>query len=142
MNRVETYKVSRYVILGIAVLLDRFLKTLVEQPAFLNTQFGFKYFGFEQFHNFGIAFGIPIPLPLVIVISIGFIVWLFFITKKLPTLHFWFITIAIGAISNLTDRIVYGYTIDYLRIINSIINIADLLVIIGVFMLLRTKNLK
>lgn len=140
MSRIETPTIFRYFFLVVLALLDRFLKTLVQQPVFLNSPVGLRYLGFEQFHNFGIAFGIPIPLPIVIVLSIGFIIFLFHRTQKTPVAHFPFALILTGALSNITDRVAYGYTIDYIRILNSIINIADLLVIFGVFMLLRTKK--
>lgn len=37
----------------------------------------------------------------------------------------------VGAASNLIDRLIYGYVIDYFRIATGIINIADLLIATG-----------
>lgn len=50
--------------------------------------------------------------------------------------------IASGAISNLIDRIVYSATIDYIRILGSVINMADILIILGVLLLISDRHEK
>lgn len=116
------------------ILLDRLLKMSVEGPIFSNRSFGWRFFGFERFHNLGIAFGIPIPLWLVIPLTLIFLVVLAIWVKKIDSsaAKLAFFIIFAGALSNAFDRVTYGYTIDYLRIINAIINIADIFVLAGV----------
>lgn len=135
MNR----EVVPYVLLTGIAIADRFLKMLVEQPAFLFQSRGWSYLAFERFHNFGVAFNIPIPRILIIFTTLVCMVWVWRLVNRSPHFRVYAVAITLGAISNFTDRIFYGYTIDYLRILYSIINIADLLVIWGVFMLLRKK---
>lgn len=47
-----------------------------------------------------------------------------------------------GAISNFLDRLVYGFTVDYLRIYTSMINLADVMIVIGFVMYLLAYNRK
>jgi lipoprotein signal peptidase len=47
--------------------------------------------------------------------------------------------IFVGALSNAFDRVTYGYTIDYLRVVNAIINIADILVVAGMIILVSKQ---
>lgn len=125
-------------------VLDRLLKTLVEQPYFNSAHIGWRYFAFERFHNMGIAFSLPIPLWLVLPLTGVFLIALVIWTRKNPTAWTYVALAALflGAASNGFDRIAYGFTIDYLRIINGIINIADILVLAGISMLLLAKNKK
>jgi len=37
-----------------------------------------------------------------------------------------------GALSNLIDRVVYGHTVDYILIFTGIINLADVLIVVGI----------
>lgn len=91
-------------------------------------------FGWRYFENPGIAFGIPVPLIVVVPVSILIIGGLMHIRQgekenKLLNLALWLIFF--GAISNIVDRIVYGFTIDYIRIIASVANLADGMVLVG-----------
>ena len=36
-----------------------------------------------------------------------------------------------GALSNLIDRMVYGYTVDYFLILTGVINLADVMIVAG-----------
>lgn len=133
-----------FAFVSLFALLDRLLKTLIENTVFSNRIFGWRFFGFERFHNPGIAFGIPIPLWLVIPITFFFLVALIIWVKKIKTsvAKLAFFLIFIGALSNAFDRVTYGYTIDYLRIVNAIINIADLFVLIGIGLLVSHQSTK
>jgi signal peptidase II len=95
-------------------------------------------FGWFPFSNTGIAFSIPVPDWAQIILTIPVILILsFFLVKNiaslssklLKTLAFSFIIF--GALSNLIDRILYHFTVDYLLIFTSIINLADALVVVG-----------
>jgi len=126
-------------------IVDRALKMLVEQPRFDNSPIGWRYFGFEQFHNPGIAFGLPIPLwivlPATAVLLCGLFVWIRHSSSSHRTTHLIAgAAILVGALSNALDRLTYGYTIDYIRLINGIINIADILVIAGLATFIFSKK--
>lgn len=125
-------------------ILDRLLKTLVEQPVFSFSRVGWRYFGFEQFHNPGVAFGIPIPLWFVLPVTVFFLIalalWARQEGRAKGSIWIAYAAILAGALSNAYDRLTFGYTIDYIRIINSIINIADLLVLVGIAALLFLKK--
>ena len=45
-----------------------------------------------------------------------------------------------GALSNLIDRMLYGVTIDYIRIFTSIFNLADLAIVLGAVLLLKKST--
>lgn len=142
---VTTVGIGAAIVLGAA---DRALKMLAEQPQFAPpTRAGWHYFGFEQFHNPGVAFGVPIPLAFVLPISALLLVLLLLWVRKqmLGGSENVFLiaatsAIIVGALSNAFDRLTYGYTIDYIRVVNGVINIADLLVIAGLLTLLFSKK--
>lgn len=121
-------------------VIDRAFKQLVEQNHFATARIGWQYLAFERFHNRGIAFGLPlapkIVIPLTFCVLVGLIIYA---RHKITAAHKFgalifgaILLILFGAISNAFDRTVYGYTIDYLRIFNGIINIADLQVAAGI----------
>lgn len=122
-------------------LLDRLLKMSVESSVFSNKVIGWRFFAFERFHNLGIAFGIPIPLWIVVPLTLLFLTALSIWVKKIniSAAKLAFFMIFVGALSNAFDRVTYGYTIDYLRIIDAIINIADILVVAGITLLVSKQ---
>ncbi len=101
--------------------------------------------GWEYFENPGIAFGIPLPqfivIPLSIVIILAGIIFL-----KKENIHKTQILgcslLIAGAISNLYDRMMYGITIDYIRIFTSIFNLADSAIVLGGILLLKKNKIK
>jgi signal peptidase II len=99
---------------------------------------------FELFRNDGIAFSLPFSGPLVWLLSlavlavvawaavrdfrggeaVGFEAYAFF---------------ALGACSNLFDRVAYGFTVDYLIFFGrSAVNLADAMIVAGALWLLRS----
>ncbi len=88
--------------------------------------------------NWGIAFNIPFKLPLIILTSLilGIILLRVAYTqwKKKPMVALFALLILIGAAGNMFDRLVYGYTVDYLVLFGrSAINLSDLVILTGVF---------
>lgn len=95
--------------------------------------------------NFGMAFDIPFKLELVILFSITIGAFLAHVAyknyKKHPDISFSALVIIIGAAGNLYDRIVYGFTVDYLLILGrSAINLSDLIIITGVVLMLMASR--
>ncbi len=100
--------------------------------------------------NWGIAFDIPFKLGFVIFISILIGIGLLHMAYKhaatRPQISFAALTIIIGAIGNIYDRIAYGFTVDYMIWFGrSALNLSDLVIILGVVLLLifsrRKKSL-
>ena len=96
--------------------------------------------------NEGVVSNIPIPLaivlPLTVLILIGCAYWLW---KSWHTNHRLAISLVVligGAIGNFADRLINSFTTDYLLLFSrSVINLADVLIVIGVIgILLTTKN--
>lgn len=128
----KTPELWKYLIVGLFFILDRFFKSIAttsEPSLFLGDLIGFEYF-----ENFGIAFGVPIPLWVIIVFTPLLLIFLLFVierSKNAGTLYLWFFLIFLGAVSNLFDRMVYGFVIDYFRIVTAMINVADIMIVAG-----------
>jgi len=135
---------EHYILIGVfCIFIDQILKHIAR--LFDNTTLYIipQILGWEYYENPGIAFGIPIPHTIIIPLTVIIIsVSMWYASKKLRTSKEIFGTTLIiaGALSNLIDRISYGITIDYIRILTSIINIADLCIILGVYLLLKKQT--
>lgn len=129
------------------LLFDQTIKYFMR----INPNFSFyllkPWLGLEFFQNPGIAFGIPLQNSLIIfftpLIILYLVVWLQKQRSK-PDVSLKItgsILIMSGAVSNYADRILFNYTIDYLRILNSVINLADMSIISGVILLLWKNDM-
>lgn len=130
---------------GLFLLLDRILKLkaiLDKGPTDIADN---QLFGWQPFYNYGIALGIQLPQWVTISLTIGIIILLatlFYKTNR-STDQFSLALIITGAISNLYDRIFFGYTVDYFRFFTSIINLADIYVVAGfIIYLLQWRDAK
>ncbi len=101
--------------------------------------------------NLGVAFDIPFRLEFIILFSILIGLGLLHISyknlRKHPDIALAAAIIILGALGNLYDRIVYGFTVDYIILFaRSAINISDVVIVAGVILLLlssrRTKGRK
>jgi lipoprotein signal peptidase len=91
--------------------------------------------------NLGIVFNIPFRLEFIIFVSILIGLGLFHIAYKNrrahPEITFSCLVIVLGATGNLYDRLMYGFTVDYIILFGrSAINLSDLVILAGVVMLL------
>ena len=124
------------IISGFFLLLDQFLK-YQSTNVWTNKYSVLKYFGWQPFFNRGVAFGFSLPNILTVVLTLIIILFILLILKKEyenNVKFFSWILILSGSISNLFDRIYYGYVIDYFTIITGIINIADVLIVSGLLL--------
>lgn len=132
---------------GLFLLLDQFLKWQAThnhpQPRLINA-----YLGWEPFINQGIAFGLPLSNWLIILLTIPMIILVGYLLlkscreQKLFLLLGWSL-ILMGAISNLIDRLIYGYVVDYLAVLTGVINIGDVMIVAGLaiyLLALKTKK--
>ena len=127
------------------ILTDQTLKYLARtnQAAGLTWK---NLIGWEFFANSGIAFNIPFPTIVLNILTPLIIFYLIVLLLKSDKNKFRFLALTLiisGALSNYLDRILFGVTIDYLRFFTSIINLADIIILIGVVILLsKSYNLK
>ena len=133
------------IFLIIAVLffiLDRFLKFLsikgfFDEPIFLIK----NLFSLNFASNYYIAFSLPLSGGL-LTISISLMVlaliyYLIFLVKRGRSAEYVSLFfVVLGSISNLADRISYGYVVDYLDLkYFTIFNVADSMIVMGFFAL-------
>ncbi len=124
-------------------LLDQFLKYL----AYFNQNFTFllkDLIGWEFYANKGIAFSLPFPNFILIIftpIAIFIMIAYYLKIKKEDDLKkLAALLIILGAASNFIDRLMYGITIDYFRVLTGIVNIADIMIVAGVLLLLVKRK--
>jgi len=131
----------------VVLLIDRFLKFLARSTsADPGTELIPGIVDFKFFANEGIAFSLPVSGPLLWILS-GMIIVFFSgwawsgIKKRHVRTTFSYVFFILGAVSNLVDRITYGYTTDYLIFFDrSAVNLADAMILLGALMLISTKN--
>lgn len=134
-----------FLLSGFLFVLDQIFKYF----AFHHQTFQFyilkPWLGWEYFPNPGIAFGLPVPQSIILILTPAILLALGFwwSKNKHKTNNFYLgvCFIFAGAISNLIDRIIFSITIDYLRIITSVMNLADITIVVGAILLLY-KNKK
>jgi len=121
------------------VILDRFFKFLAINGYLKNSaRIIGDYFKLNFVSNFNIAFSLPISgWGLNLVISIIILALLYYLValykKRAFRLIFYLTFIIFGAISNLFDRIKYGFVIDYLDLkYFTVFNLADAMIVGGV----------
>lgn len=92
-------------------------------------------------HNYGIAFNIPVPLYAVIPFTIAVLVffagfayhdWSMHVARSMASC-----VVIIGALGNLVDRVVHGFTTDWLILLErSAVNISDGIILVGILLFL------
>jgi signal peptidase II len=100
---------------------------------------------FAIHQNYGIAFNIPFKMPIIIVVSLIIGIALLRSSWKNraahPNITFSSLMIVFGAMGNLYDRIVYGFTVDYIILFGtSAINLSDCIIIAGAVLLLLASR--
>lgn len=130
---------------GLFLLLDQGLKFLARtNQGFQWTVFD-GWLGWEYLANPGVAFGLPIPNTIILFITPLILLGLFTLygkKKRSPWYSAGLFLIVFGAVSNYIDRILFGVTIDYLRFFTSIINIADVMIVLGAGLLIMNEGKK
>jgi len=123
---------------GLFFIIDQLLKYLA-QNIWTNKELLFKFFGWYPFKNTGVAFGIPVPLVIIVFLSSVVLFLLIYLLKKSKQAslvrRLGLILIVFGAVSNLIDRIIFGFTVDYLLVLTGVINLADIMIVGGLALL-------
>ena len=126
-----------------AAILDAVLKAYAVVHAPPETAPLGRVFSFALHKNPGIAFDIPVPLSLIIPITaiiVSIFGWSFGrkawqAGKSSEALAC--LSIALGALGNMLDRLIHGFTTDYLIFFRlSAINISDVMIVMGMIMFL------
>lgn len=128
------------IIVFILFIADRILKYyFIENPAGLSGGvFISGWLDFQLEKNYGIAFGLPVggwALMLVVIIIIFILVgYLIKSWQKNDSLMILALALIIGgAVSNLIDRLRFGFVIDYIDVPwFTIFNLADIMITVGV----------
>ena len=118
------------------IVLDRILKNIASglDPVHVSDAF----FSFAFVKNYNIAFSIPIGGPFLNLAIIAIVLLLLYqafeLYRKDKSREFFFLLLVVfGAISNLYDRLQFGYVIDYLSVRHfTVFNAADAMIVIGV----------
>lgn len=127
-------------------VIDRVLKSLAIKR--FSWEWG-NFFSFTYFANHRLAFSLPADLGAITAVSILLVLILLFwlnseLKKRNIVVALFLSYIIFGALSNLYDRLQYGWVVDYLHLKPfSYFNIADLMIGIGVILLLcRRRKIK
>ena len=138
---------NKIFIFTIFVFLDLFTKFLIKNNLVLNQSIEInKYFDLVYVQNFGVSFGLFshfVPYWILIIIGlliVLLIIYLMIISNKILEKNSYFIII-IGAISNILDRTINTYVVDFILVHYKnyywpAFNLADIYITIGIIMLL------
>ncbi len=129
----KNYRLALFCGGGFLIMIDRFLKqqALTTLTAGISIQSN-TLAGWFPLLNPGVAFGFPLPFWLTITFTVPLIVGGIFLVLHDQKTRLTTMLILGGALSNLYDRIVWGGTIDYFSFLGAVINIADMVIFIGV----------
>jgi len=135
------------IVLLFAFLIDRLIKWLALN--FWQSEGFFvlgRFWENRLFKNYHLSFSLPIsyPLNLTIIIPI-FLVVIYFLIKAYQKNNFWLVSsfslVALGALSNLIDRLRYGFVIDFINWHFGLtsypaFNLADIFIVTGIIIML------
>lgn len=137
--------IRRYALYAFACIalfgLDRFVKILVverlkEPVELIPSLLELEFTGNEDF-----IFGLSVPFWLIVTVIVIVMVFMVFLAlhearfKRHPN-TFFIMVVLVGAISNLIDRVAFGYVVDYVSIPKlTVFNIADAYIVVSVAIL-------
>jgi len=134
------------------ILVDQIIKVIVlALPNRYNFVVFSDFFEIKTFYNYNLSFLNFIYLPVIIYLSSTFIVFFIFYKyiysplkikngTNIFLLKLGAILVISGALSNLSDRIRFGFVVDYLFIkwpANTVFNIADIAILLGSLLLIK-----
>jgi signal peptidase II len=143
MKNISNKKTALIVIFAVFfVAIDRFLKTLAtkgffDQPAKIIGDLFTWYFSANKYIAFSLPLG-GVLLNILVAAIIMFLVyfWLIYYKKGEYLLIVSLTLIISGAISNLLDRLKFGYVVDYFDVKwFTIFNLADVMIVAGVILI-------
>lgn len=131
-------KWDKTILLGLVVALIILIDQLTK---YLASAYTGEIFFLSWYENHGISFGIELPDNIAVVSTIGFILilfYLFFSSHRYPFVYYLGLTLSLGGgISNLVDRLSFGFVRDFISIsILPIFNLADVSIVVGVVLII------
>lgn len=142
MLKKEIHYLLLFLVNGFFLFFDQLLKFFA-RTNIIKTRIFANFFGWEYFENTGIAFSLPFSIPILIIITPIIILYLLYYlnkkTKKDLAASWGVALIITGALSNFIDRLLFGFTVDYLKIFTAVINIADVMISVGIMLLVYNE---
>ena len=131
-------KWDKTILLGLVVALIILIDQLTK---YLASAYTGEIFFLSWYENHGISFGIELPDNIAVVLTVGFILilfYLFFSSHRYPFVYYLGLTLSLGGgISNLVDRLSFGFVRDFISIsILPIFNLADVSIVVGVVLII------
>ena len=129
-----------YFLLGIfLILFDQGTKQYAARH--YTDMFQTSVFDLDTYRNFDFAFSLPIPffrmMLLYVVLLVSMFVYIASHGRQFSSLErVGWVCIVAGALSNVAERVVKGFVLDFIKIGTGYFNIADFYIIFGVFVLI------
>lgn len=145
ITKISFANIAIALMIAIFFILDRILKILaLASTTRPPLELVGNIFTFDFTANYYIAFSLPLSGPLlnitILTLIVGLLSIILFFTfskKKHGTEIILLSLILLGAVSNIIDRLAYGYVIDYLYLKNfTIFNLADIMISGGALVLI------
>lgn len=139
-SKISPKNIAIIFLIAIFFITDRYLKLVaLSLPSNNSHQLLGKFFAFTFTPNYYMAFSLPVGgdilTGIILTVIIGLLLLIFYliINKKTPNYLPLLLTIILfGAISNILDRLIYGYVVDYFELqYFSVFNIADAMISLG-----------
>lgn len=144
MTTLKNWLVSFTLVGFFITVLDQLIKWWTVANPSISKYLIEPWLGWELFLNPGVAFGLPLPNWLLVVSTPFLLLGLvLYTTKKYQSPKTsgqeiaGLVLIIFGALSNYIDRVIRTSTIDYIRILYSIINLADILIVFGLLLIIK-----
>lgn len=131
--------------IAIFFMADRYLKFLaINSQGKPGVELIGSFFSFNFIPNYFIAFSLPLggvvveTIISVIILLLAYLIFYLILSKKAKLGYIILLTIILfGAISNMIDRLAYGYVVDYLSVqYFTIFNLADVAISGGAIMII------
>ncbi len=129
------------VISGLFLFLDRYLKHLALTSSTPISNRLVEFFNWQPSFNHGVAFSLPMPNLLIIGLTVPVLLLLGYLIFSQKNHSYFLIPVLLGALSNLYDRVIYRYIVDYFLLLTAIINIADVMIVVGFLLYIFKNNL-
>ena len=137
----------KLLIVILLIFSDFFSKKIIFHSIELNKLISIMpFFDLTHIHNYGISFGLfagILPLWFIVLLGLLMVIFLFFwMLKTTNKLEMWgILLIIIGAISNIGDRLINNYVLDFILLHYNqyywpAFNFADIYITIGIIMLI------
>ena len=149
-SKINYKNIAIIIMVAIFFIVDRYLKnlalsqTIESKTALINNIFFFNFTP-NYYMAFSLPFGGRLLTLLTGLIIITIFIFLIYLIKKSKSklVIIGVLLILIGAVSNIYDRLIFGYVIDYLYLINfTVFNIADIFISAGAILVLISTNKK